>query len=398
MPQDKEIQPNSNKITRRLAAILAADVAGYSRLTSIDEEGTARMLLEHRSVTDALIENYGGRIANTAGDSIVAEFASSVEAVRCAIEIQEAIRTRNLAVPSSLQIQFRIGINVGDVILQDGDLLGDSVNVASRLESLAEPGGICLSGEVHDQIQGKLSLGFRAMGAKRLKNIDRPVRAYNVEGVRDNTTSTKQKSHKLAVGGAVVAVVCTGLLYTLATRNDTTLFSSGSPPWSADSNLSAPPLPQMSDVVASGEWNGHAYYAILTWGSSWQSAVADAEKRGGYLASITSDAENDFVYELTKNDERLWIMFEDGQAFGPWIGTYQETGAVEPDGGWALVSGEPVTFSNWSEGQPNNFGGNSDVVRFHNYIHQPSPFWDDADGNGSSRGYILEVESGEKTN
>lgn len=97
------------------------------------------MLLEHRSVTDALIENFGGRIANTAGDSIIAEFASSVEAVRCAIEIQEAIRTRNLSVPSFSQVQFRIGINVGDVILQDGDLLGDSVNVAARLESLAEP-------------------------------------------------------------------------------------------------------------------------------------------------------------------------------------------------------------------------------------------------------------------
>lgn len=139
MPQDNETQASSNKITRRLAAILAADVAGYSRLTSIDEEGTAKMLLEHRSVTDALIENFGGRIANTAGDSIIAEFASSVEAVRCAIEIQEAIRTRNLSVPSFSQVQFRIGINVGDVILQDGDLLGDSVNVAARLESLAEP-------------------------------------------------------------------------------------------------------------------------------------------------------------------------------------------------------------------------------------------------------------------
>lgn len=392
MPQDKETQANSNKVTRRLAAILAADVAGYSRLTSIDEEGTARMLLEHRTVTDALIESYGGRIANTAGDSIIAEFASSVEAVRCAVEIQEAIRTRNLTVSSSSQIQFRIGINVGDVILQDGDLLGDSVNVAARLESLAEPGGICLSGEVHDQIRGKLSLGFRAMGAKRLKNIDRPVRAYNVEGVRDNSASPKSMLRKLAAGGAVFAVVCFGLLYVLAVRDDTISLSSGSPPWSTDSTLDAPPLPQMSDVVASGTWDGNAYYAILTWGSSWQSAVADAEKRGGYLVSITSEAENNFVFDLIKNDERLWIMYEDGQAFGPWIGAYQETGAIEPDEGWALVSGEPVTFLNWSEGQPNNHGGNSDVVRFHNYINQPSPYWDDANGNGSSRGYVLEFE------
>lgn len=389
---------SSNKIARRLAAILAADVAGYSRLTSIDEEGTAKMLLEHRSVTDALIENFGGRIANTAGDSIIAEFASSVEAVRCAVEIQEAIRTRNLSVPSSSQVQFRIGINVGDVILQDGDLLGDSVNVAARLESLAEPGGICLSGEVHDQIQGKLSLGFRAMGTKRLRNIERPVRAYNVEGVQDVSVRKENKLRILAAGGAFFAAACLGLVYVLTARDSTTTLSGGSPPWTSESNLDAPPLPQMSDVVASGEWNEHSYYAILTWGSSWQSAVADAKKRGGYLASITSEAENSFVFELIKNDERLWDMHQDGQAFGPWIGTYQEEGAIEPDGGWALVSGEPVTFSSWSEGQPNNHGGNSDVVRFHNYVHQPSPYWDDANGAGSSRGYILEVERVDSTN
>lgn len=356
------------------------------------------MLLEHRSVTDALIENFGGRIANTAGDSIIAEFASSVEAVRCAIEIQEAIRTRNLSVPSSSQVQFRIGINVGDVILQDGDLLGDSVNVAARLESLAEPGGICLSGEVHDQIQGKLSLGFRAMGTKRLKNIDRPVRAYNVEGVQDVSVRKENKLRILAAGGAFFAAACLGLVYVLAARDSTTTLSGGSPPWTSESNLDAPPLPQMSDVVASGEWNEHSYYAILTWGSSWQSAVADAKERGGYLASITSEAENSFVFELIKNDERLWDMHQDGQAFGPWIGTYQEEGAIEPDGGWALVSDEPVTFSNWSEGQPNNHGGNSDVVRFHNYVHQPSPYWDDANGAGSSRGYILEVDRVDSTN
>lgn len=398
MPQDNETQASSNKIARRLAAILAADVAGYSRLTSIDEEGTAKMLLEHRSVTDALIENFGGRIANTAGDSIIAEFASSVEAVRCAVEIQEAIRTRNLSVPSSSQVQFRIGINVGDVILQDGDLLGDSVNVAARLESLAEPGGICLSGEVHDQIQGKLSLGFRAMGTKRLRNIERPVRAYNVEGVQDVNVRKENKLRILAAGGAFFAAACLGLVYVLTARDSTTTLSGGSPPWTSESNLDAPPLPQMSDVVASGEWNEHSYYAILTWGSSWQSAVADAKKRGGYLASITSEAENSFVFELIKNDERLWDMHQDGQAFGPWIGTYQEEGAIEPDGGWALVSGEPVTFSSWSEGQPNNHGGNSDVVRFHNYVHQPSPYWDDANGAGSSRGYILEVERVDSTN
>lgn len=272
-------------------------------------------------------------------------------------------------------------------------MLGDSVNVAARLEGLADPGGICLSGEVHDQIQGKLSLGFRAMGSRRLKSIGRPIRAYNIEGSRVESNKKLQVVPRLALAGSILAIVCVGLFHAFDLGTEPTQFSAGSPPWSASSELKAPPLPSMSDVVASSEWNGHAYYAILTWGSSWQSAVADAEKRGGYLVSISSDTENDVVFDLVKSDERLWDMYKDGQAFGPWIGIYQDGGAKEPGGGWALVSGEPLTYVNWADGQPNNFGGNSDVARLHNYIHQPSPFWDDAPVDGSSRGYILEIDN-----
>jgi len=145
------------------------------------------------------------------------------------------------------------------------------------------------------------------------------------------------------------------------------------------------------EVVASGVFAGRLYEVVLTWGGSWSEADAAARRRGGHLVSITSADENEFVYTLIAPDLRLWDMVEDGQAFGPWIGLYQPPGAPEPDGGWAWVGGDPVTFKNFSEGQPNNFGGNSDVVRFHNAVHEPSPFWDDARTDSSSaRGYVME--------
>lgn len=148
-----------------------------------------------------------------------------------------------------------------------------------------------------------------------------------------------------------------------------------------------------SEVVATGEFDGRTYEAILTWSGSWGDAEADAKRRGGRLVSITSEAENNFVFDLIRHDLRLWNMYKDGQAFGPWIGLHQPPGAPEPDGGWAWVGGEPVTFKKFSDGQPNNFGGNADVVRFHNHVHEPAPFWDDASTDRSSaRGYVMEIE------
>ncbi len=167
-------------INRKLAAILSADVAGYSRLMHLDEEDTLRRLNEYRGVTDSIIALHGGRIANTAGDSILAEFASPVEAVRTALEIQEALRTRNEKLPADRQMTFRIGVNLGDVMVKDGDLLGDGVNVAARLQALAPPGGVCVSSSIHDQIVGKLTLQFRDIGEQALKNISRPVRVFTV--------------------------------------------------------------------------------------------------------------------------------------------------------------------------------------------------------------------------
>ncbi|MGN1286926.1 MAG: adenylate/guanylate cyclase domain-containing protein, partial [Bradyrhizobium sp.] len=171
---------------RKIAAIFAADIAGYSRLVAEDEEETLRRLASYRQVTDDFIAKCGGRIFNTAGDAVLAEFPSAVEAVRCAIDIQESLRTRNMAYPPSRQMSFRIGITIGDVVERDGDLLGDGVNIAARLEGLAEVGGICVSRAVHEQVANKLSVQFADIGAQEVKNIPTPVHAYMVAMRRED--------------------------------------------------------------------------------------------------------------------------------------------------------------------------------------------------------------------
>jgi class 3 adenylate cyclase len=159
---------------RKIAAILAADVVGYSKLVAEDEEETLRRLASYRSVFDDFIARGSGRVFNTAGDAILAEFASAVEAVRCAIDVQESLRTRNLAYPPSRQMYFRIGITIGDVVERDGDLLGDGVNIAARLEGLAKAGGLCVSRTVYEQVSNKMSVQFADIGEQQVKNIPSP--------------------------------------------------------------------------------------------------------------------------------------------------------------------------------------------------------------------------------
>src|SRR5215469_15349119 len=164
---------------RRLAAILAADVVGYSRLMGADEEGTHRRLrAHHRELVGAKISEHSGRIVKTTGDGMLAEFPSVVDAVRCAAEVQRAMIDRDAEMPEDRRIRFRIGINLGDVIVEDGDIFGDGVNVAARLEALAEPGGICISRTVRDHIRDKLAYAFEDLGEQSVKNIARPVRVY----------------------------------------------------------------------------------------------------------------------------------------------------------------------------------------------------------------------------
>ncbi|MGH6902448.1 MAG: adenylate/guanylate cyclase domain-containing protein [Geminicoccaceae bacterium] len=167
-------------VTRKLAVILAADVAGYSRLMAADEEGTLAMLNVHRRVIDELIGRHHGRIFSTAGDSVMAEFASAVEAVRCAAAIQRETERGNADLPEPRRMLFRVGVNLGDVMVSGDNLFGDGVNVAARLESAAEPGGICISSAVHDQIRNKVDLGFEDLGERSLKNIGHPVRVFGL--------------------------------------------------------------------------------------------------------------------------------------------------------------------------------------------------------------------------
>jgi class 3 adenylate cyclase/cbb3-type cytochrome oxidase subunit 3 len=175
-----EESPSPQALERKLATILSADVAAYSRLMAEDEEQTLRTFRAHVEIFQSLVVLHRGRIFNTAGDAILAEFGSAVEAVRCATEIQAALRTRNDQLPPSRQVRFRIGVNLGDVMVQGQDLLGDGVNVAARLQSAAEPGGICISGSVYDQIRNKLSLSFKSLGEKSFKNIPQTVRTFSI--------------------------------------------------------------------------------------------------------------------------------------------------------------------------------------------------------------------------
>jgi adenylate cyclase len=170
-----------DRIERQLVAILAADVAGYSRLTGVDEEGTHVQLQAHlRALVDPKIAEHRGRVVKNTGDGMLAEFSSVVDALRCALDIQRGMADRNAEVPLEKRIEFRIGINVGDIILDRGDIFGDGVNVAARLEGLATPGGICISEDAHRQIRGKLDVTFEDKGERQLKNIVRPVRVFQV--------------------------------------------------------------------------------------------------------------------------------------------------------------------------------------------------------------------------
>src|ERR1700751_3622200 len=169
------------RVQRRLAAILAADVAGYSRLMGADEEGTlATFRAIRRELCDPKIKEHRGRIVKTTGDGLLVEFASVVDAVRCAVEVQRAMIERNADIPAERRIELRIGINLGDIIIDKGDIFGDGVNVAARLEALAAPGGICVSRVVRDQVRDKLEFSFEDMGAQQVKNIARPVRTHRI--------------------------------------------------------------------------------------------------------------------------------------------------------------------------------------------------------------------------
>jgi TolB-like protein/class 3 adenylate cyclase len=247
-------------VERRLAAILAADVAGYSRLMGADEEGTLDRLKTHRrELVDPKIKEHRGRIVKTTGDGMLVEFPSVVDAVRCAVEIQRAMVDRNAHVPENKLITFRIGVNLGDVIIDGTDIYGDGVNIAARLEALAEPGGMCISRVVRDQIRDKLPYPFGDMGEQSVKNIARPVRAFAMSHAAIASTprvaapaqpGPPDRSLRWALIAAVVAAVATGIVVWWARPHGTDLtitvpaVNSQSRP-----SVASAPAPRLSFVV-----------------------------------------------------------------------------------------------------------------------------------------------------
>jgi adenylate cyclase len=209
----------TQEVKRKLAAILSADVKGYSRLMGEDEEWTLRTLNAYKEVMGSLIQQHRGRVVGTAGDSVLAEFGSVVDAVQCAVEIQQVLRAKNAVVPENRRMEFRIGINLGDVIEEGDTIYGDGVNIAARLEGLAEAGGICISGSAYEQIENKLPLRYDYLGEHEVKNIAKPVRVYRAR-IEPETVPSKLGKEKKPVGkrlskaalGIIAVVVIAGLV------------------------------------------------------------------------------------------------------------------------------------------------------------------------------------------
>lgn len=205
------------RIARRLTTIFAADVVGFSRLSAEDEENTLRTLRSYRTLIDKLIARHDGRIFGTAGDSVIAEFASAVEAVRCAMSVQDELRVRNSELPDERQMLFRIGINVGDVMVEGDNLFGDGVNIAARIEALAEPGGISISGSTFEQVNRKLSVHFEDTGQQSVKNIADPIATFRImTGPAPVTgkgrTARKRRRNDQRSGQSKLFVVAAGAL------------------------------------------------------------------------------------------------------------------------------------------------------------------------------------------
>src|SRR6516165_5609076 len=225
---------------RKLAAILHADVVGFSRLMGLDEAGTHRVLGELRRAVDPLIASHGGRIVGTAGDSLLADFSSVVDALNCAVEIQVAARAINDPIPPDRRLELRIGVNLGDVIVDGGDIFGDGVNIAARLQALARPGTVCISHTVYEQVRNKLDLDYHPLGSHRVKNIAEPVRAYAVGTSAVPGRRGKQRRLLAAAAGAC-GVVAAGLVaWTLHTGAGRDLLGLAAPKPVEVAGLAAP--------------------------------------------------------------------------------------------------------------------------------------------------------------
>jgi class 3 adenylate cyclase len=317
---------------RKIAAIVAADIAGYSKLVAEDEEETLRRLASYRAVFEDFVTRFSGRIFNTAGDAVLAEFPSAVEAVRCAIDVQESVRTRNLAYPASRPMSFRIGITIGDVVERDGDLLGDGVNIAARLEGLAQPGGLCVSRTVYEQVANKLSVEFVDIGEQAVKNIPTPIHAYTLilgsEDPRLQGAPPKQRKATtgsaaiwpIAITAASVAVLAViGLTYPTITGTAT--------PSVLSAAARVVGLAAQSDRQPSTPRQSEPQVAASTAPDRQQAAPVVADRQSA--ASIVSDRPQ--AAPVAQDRQRAVSLVPDREQAAPFVPDRQPAASIVPD-------------------------------------------------------------------
>jgi adenylate cyclase len=275
-------------LERKLAAILCADVHGYSRLMEENEEATLSSLSASRKIIDGLIEQHRGRFVGSAGDSVIAEFASVVNAVQCAVEIQSALKAENASLPLNRHMQFRVGVNLGDVMVEGEQIYGDGVNVAARLESLAEPGGICISGMVHDQVRDKLVLTYKDAGEQAVKNIARPVHVWRV--LPEGTPAARRiprrywRSGALSLTGLVIIIAMVLLVQHLSLKPPRT---SASIPPPEKPSLPLPSIPSIA-VLPFVNLSGDAQQDYFSDGMTDDLVVALSRFRGFFVIDRSS--------------------------------------------------------------------------------------------------------------
>lgn len=338
------------ELERRLATIVCADVAGYSRMMGEDEERTVRVFRGHREIFETLVAQHRGRIFNTAGDALLAEFSSAVEAVRCATDIQSALRTRNDHLAPGERMQFRIGINLGDVIVQGGDLLGDGVNVAARIQQATEPGGICISGSVHEQIQNKLSLEFKLLGELAYKNIAKPVRTYTIaEGAA--VTTPRRIPSKIAAALVAAGLVTAGMGWWSYTQIQAQRAQQEEAQAQLAAQKAAADRAQRDAEAAKRE-------AQRVTEDSKREAQAVAQRQAAARAASAASMPYDGLYsgELcsrTAKPPECWpvaITLRNGVAQGSWIGRGNRTATAH---GTVVDGALKLTLSAWSrQGAP----------------------------------------------
>lgn len=381
---------------RKLATVFAADVAEYSHHVFEDEDATLDKLNKLREIMDAIIVSYGGRIANTAGDSVIAEFESPLECVRAAFEIQEKHKQHHDQFQNERRLDFRIGVNIGDItVVENGDILGNGVNVAARLEALAKPGGVCLSENVHEQVARTFEIQLSKIGEHYVKNIEKPITVYSIGETRESLFSDLSRHvtnlmKKPATVMLIFLMAVTSMIFVIWSdvkeEQITTLDDQFIQNLETKSEKE---ILNSFDLVTTGSFNKSTYHVIKTWNLGLEGSRKLAKLLGGYLVSIGSEDENTFLFNLTIRDTGHW-KFDDNskQYFGPLIGLVQKKGSPEPGGGWFWESGEKYQYDNWGLYRPDNGGNDQELAVFHGRL-EPTAEWNDV--RSPQQSIIVEV-------